>query len=194
MPTNKIHQNRKVIMIKTALVIGLLLILTNYSRAQSGKVYTLRNCQREMRTVTFQNQVNIIWKCVAGWTTLRNQRVLDFSPEYKLDTAVFESGIQKVKQALPPGFFGNLDFLGGWLDNNPDEPAIWFTQVFAQKDKKNRYKIFAAIKVVFDGNNAHIDSQRHAPKIKDLIFIFDKIELEKLNQKLMTSPKAGQNN
>ncbi|THU38347.1 hypothetical protein FAM09_16865 [Niastella caeni] len=176
---------------KQSLLILSLLVLASNLYSQKGRIYNLRNCQGEMRTVTFQSQVKIIWKCVSGMATIREQKVLNLSREYKFDTAFFESQIQKVKKALPSNFFAGLDYLGDWFDNTPEEQGIWFTEIFAEEDKQGNYKVYAAIKILFDGTNAHIDEQRRDPKVKDLIFIFDKDELSQLGQKLKSCPKSG---
>lgn len=143
-----------------------------------------------MRTATFGGQNKMFWKFVAGHSKISQQRVLKFSPGYRLDTIQFEKQIEKVRKTLPASFFTTLDFLGDWLDNIPDEKAIWFMLVFAQKDSKGNYKIFSAIKITFDGTDARVDNQRRDPFITNLEFIFEESRLKQLAVKLRTSPEA----
>ena len=79
---------------------------------------------------------------------------------------------------------------GTWYDNQPDEPAIWFTVVFANEDKQGKVIVFAAYRITFDGNNAHLDEQRMQPKITNVEFIFDKGTLAKLAGQLKTLPEV----
>jgi hypothetical protein len=172
----------------TLLFIAFIVAISSFSQ---DKVYIFRNCQKEMRTVTFQEQVNILWKCVSGFTTIKKQKILNFSPDYKLDTIQFEKQIEKVKKTLPSNFFKGYDFLGNWFDNSPDEKAIWFITIFAKKDDNGNYKIYSAIKVTFNGTDANVDEQRENPKIKNLQFIFEQSELANLARKLKNSKEAG---
>lgn len=176
---------------RTFFIVFSLLALSSTCFSQVGKVYTLRNCQSEDRTVTFQEQVTILWKCVAGWTNLRDQRILRFSPDYKLDSSEFNSNISRIKKLLPVNFFKGYEFLGPVLENKPDEKAIWFTQVYAQKNSKGDFQVYAAIRVTFNGNDARVDSQRKDPRIVKLEFVYDKSELVKLALKLKSSPEFG---
>ncbi|MDF2187895.1 hypothetical protein [Paraflavitalea sp. CAU 1676] len=176
---------------KQSILLLVFLAFVSGSYCQSFEVNTLRNCQGEMRTFTFQSQVKIIWKCVAKWTTLREQRILNFSPEYKLDSAYFDNQILKIRKALPVNFFKDptkVSFF--WHNNVPDEKAIWFIELFMQKDSKGKYIVYAAVKVEFDGTDAKVDRQRSDPKIKALTFILDRNELDELGKKLKASPEA----
>ena len=157
--------------------------------AQSYQTSEIRNCQHEMRTVTFEQQVKFFWKWVYGMSDISKQSILHFAPGYSPDTAVLRQQIEKIRKALPPDFIKGYPS-GGWYDNDPDQPAIWFTMVFAKQDKPGNVTAFAAYRITFDGNNAHQDEQRMQPRITNLEFIFDKATLAKLAGQLKTLPEA----
>jgi hypothetical protein len=171
------------------LILACNLSVTN-AFSQQGKIYNLRNCQKEMRTVTFQSQVNVFLKIVSKKATFDKQKVLKFSTSYKLDTAYLENQIEKLRKTLPPDFFQGTDYLGGWYDNKMDEKKIWFTEIFAEKDKQGIYKPYSAVKIIFGGTDAKIEEQRMNPKITNIVFIFDKAELAKLGEQLRVSPEV----
>jgi hypothetical protein len=143
-----------------------------------------------MRTVTFQSQVSVFLKIIAKKAPLDKQKILIFSKNYKLDTTYLENQIEKLRKTLPPDFFQGTDYLGGWYDNTIDEKKIWFTEIFAEKDKQGFYKVYSAVKIIFDGTDAKIEEQRMNPKITNIVFLFDKAELTKLGEQLRVSPEV----
>lgn len=152
--------------------------------AQDVQVYNLRNCQGEMRTVTFDSQIKTFNWWVFGTTNLKDQRVFKFSPAYHLDTTYLTNQVQKLKKTLPGSFFRQHPFLGDWYDNSPDEPSIWFLQVFASKNKNGIFNVYSAVKIVFEGTNAHDDETRGKAEIKDIVFVSDKQKLSEIAKKL----------
>jgi hypothetical protein len=157
--------------------------------AQSYQMSEIRNCQHEMRTVTFEQQVKFFWKWVYGMSDISKQSILHFAPGYAPDTAVLRQQIEKIRRTVPADFIKAYP-TGTWYDNEPDQPVIWFTVVFAKQDKQGNITAFAAYRITFDGNNAHLDEQRMQPKITNLEFIFDKATLVKLAAQLKTLPEA----
>ena len=114
---------------------------------------------------------------------IRKQSILHFAPKYVVDTAFLQKQIEKIRKSVPPDFISSYPS-GPWYDNDPDEPAIWFTVIFAKEDKQGKITAFAAYRISFEGNNAHLDEQRTDPKITNVEFIFDKGALAKLAQRL----------
>ena len=163
--------------------------------AQKYGIFEIRNCQHEMRTMTFDGQVKFFWHWASGMfhSDIQKQRILQFAPDYKVDTTFLISQNERIRNALPPGFFNFQPNAmgGGWYDNAPDEPAIWFTVVFGKKDEKGNITAYAAYRITFEGNDAHIDQQRMAPRITKLEYIFDKPTLSKLATQLKSLPLAG---
>jgi hypothetical protein len=181
-------------MIKYFILLLLLLSTCEISFSQEYKLCNLRNCQRELRTVTFQNQVDIFWKCVSNQTTIRKQHILHFGTDYKLDTIFFENQIEKIRKTLPTNFFQTLfaeDDWSDWYDNIPDEKAIWVIEIFAQKNSTGSFKVYSAVKIIFKGTNTVVDEQRINPQIEKIEFIFDKQQLKILEAKLKDSPKSN---
>lgn len=178
-------------MIRTLFTLVFLFEITLHNNlfAQEYKLLEIRNCQNEMRTVTFQNQVSFFSRWAWGWSDIRKQRILNFSPNYKVDTSFLQSQIEKIRLLIPKGF-GSSYPSGFWYDNVPDEPSIWFTVVFVKQDKQGNISAFAAYRISFEGNNAHLDEQRINPKISNVEFIFDKAALTKLAQRLKTLPES----
>jgi hypothetical protein len=156
---------------------------------QSYQTSEIRNCQHEMRTVTFEQHVRFFWKWVYGMSDISKQNILHFAPSYTADTAFLRRQIEKIRKAVPADFIKGYPS-GTWYDNQPDEPAIWFTVVFANEDKQGKVNVFAAYRITFDGNNAHLDEQRMQPRITNVEFIFDKATLAKLAGHLKTLPEA----
>lgn len=150
----------------------------------------LRNCSKEMRTVTFNSQMSFFKWWVYGNTDLESNKVVYFSKDYKIDSNFLRKNINKVKKSLPKNFW-TLPMGEKWYDNEPNEDSIWFIQIFAQIDKAANIKIFSAYKITFEGNDARIDSQRAYPKIRNIEFILDKEAIQVLEKKLKSSPKAG---
>jgi hypothetical protein len=74
-------------------------------------------------------------------------------------------------------------------DNIPDEPAIWYENVFSKKEKDGTVTIYAAYRVTFEGNDARDDAQRISPKISNVQFIFEKGELKKIGDRLRSFPE-----
>jgi hypothetical protein len=155
--------------------------------SQEVKVYNLRNCQSELRTVTFDGQLSTLNWWVIRKTKLKDQKVLQFSPSYKLDSSWLINQIEKLRKTLPSSYFQPHSFMSDWYNNYPDEPAIWFLQVYAYKDKSEKFHPLAAFKVVFDGDDARVDAYRRSATIKNIIFIFDKAELAKIALKLQSN-------
>jgi hypothetical protein len=119
-----------------------------------------------------------------GKANFREQKILIFSKGFKVDTLFLHNQLVKLKATLPKNFFGQGNFFGDWYDNQPDEQSIWFTQVYAEKDKLGNFKAFSAFTITFEGTNARDDNQRADPKIKNIEFIFDKERLLLLAGKL----------
>jgi hypothetical protein len=163
---------------------AVLIGLFDSATAQNVQVYNLRNCQEEMRTVTFESQIKTFNWWVFGTTNLKDQRVFKFSPAYHLDTTYLTSQVEKLRKALPRSFFTQHPFLGDWYNNSPEEPLIWFLQVFASKNKQGVFNVYAAVKIVFEGTNAHDGDTRGKAEINNIVFVFDKQELSKITKKL----------
>lgn len=168
-------------------ILILVLSIPFFASSQEVKVYNLRNCQSEMRTVTFQSQLNTFNWWVFGKTNLKDQRIFVFSPSYKLDSNYLNKQVQKVREKLPASFFKPNPFLGDWHENIPDEPSIWFLQVYANKDKNGKFNALAAVRFVFEGEDARLDRNRAKAAIKDIVFIFDKQELGEIAQMLQAT-------
>jgi len=167
--------------------ITFLIVFITYNKSlfsQERKIYNVRNCQGEMRTTTFQNQIQFFNRWVYGKANFKEQKILNFSKGYKIDSLSLYNQILKIRGTLPKSFFTAGNFFGDWYNNLPDEKSIWFTQAFAEKDQQGNFKVFSAFKIIFEGNNAHNDIQRTDPKIKDIEFIFDKDQLLQLSKKL----------
>ena len=126
---------------------------------------------------------------VYGNTDLKSDKRVKFSSSYKVDTNFLTKNIERVKKSLPADFW-NFRSGGQMFENQPNESAIWFTEIFANVDKSGNVKIYSAIKVTFEGTDARIDAQRRDPKIKNVEFIIEKSDIEKLQRKLKASPKA----
>lgn len=175
------------------LTILLPVIFSFPSFSQLNRIHELRNCQGEMRTATFQSQVSTIWKCLIDMANIRTQKLLKFSPSFTVDTNWLESQINKVKKTLPPGFRKDLmgvNGIGDWFDNSPDEKAIWFTVVFCQEDKNKKIaRIYAAIRIGFEGTDAHLDQVRANARIRNIQFIFDKDQLNDLSKTMKSSTR-----
>ena len=173
----------------SALIALLAITASHKVTAQSYETSEIRNCQREMRTVTFEQQTKFFWKWVYGMSDISKQSILHFAPSYTPDTAMLRQQIEKIRKVVPADFIKGYP-TGTWYDNEPDQPAIWFTVVFAKQDKQGNVTAFAAYRITFDGNNAHQDEQRMLPKITNIAFIFDKATLAKLAAQLKTLPEA----
>lgn len=173
------------------ITLGIALVWFNRINAQEYKTLEIRNCQHEMRTITFQHQVDFFWKWAYGMggADIAKQRILNFSPSYTVDSSFLRSQIAKIRKSVPPGFF-NIHLTGDWFDDTSDESAIWFTVVLAKVGRSGDITPYAAYRVTFDGNNAHIDQQRMNPRIKNIEFIFDKPGLAKLSAQLKTLPRS----
>lgn len=150
----------------------------------------LRNCIKEMRIITFHSQMKFFKMWVYGKADLNSNKLAFFSRNYYLDTNFLKENINKVKKSLPKNFW-TFPMGENWYDNEPNENAIWFIQVFAQVDKAGNIKIYSAYKVTFDGDDARIDRQRSNPKIKNIEFIISIEEIQALERKLKSSPQAG---
>lgn len=153
-------------------------------------ILQLRNCSKEVRTVTFHSQLNFFKWWVYGKADLESNKVAVFSKDYHLDSTFLKENINNVKKSLPKNFWTFPMGENGY-DNEPNENAIWFIQIFAQVDKAGTIKIYAAYKVTFEGDDARVDSQRSNPKIKNIEFILNKEDIQALEKKLKSSPMAG---
>lgn len=152
-------------------------------------IFLLRNCQGEKRTFTFGSPTGFFKWWVNGKTNLETNRIATFSKDYPLDSNFLRNSIDKVKKSLPSKFW-TFPMEEPWHENLPDENAIWFTQIFAQVEKSGNIKVFSAIKVTFEGDDARIDRNRMNPKIKNVEFILNKDEIKALEKKLKASPKT----
>jgi hypothetical protein len=149
----------------------------------------LRNCSKEMRVVTFNSQLNFFKRWAYGLGKFDNQKVLFFSPNYKIDSNYLNENFKKIRGTLPKNF-GTLMEREEWYDIEPNQDSIWFIQMFGQIDKNGFFKIYSAYKITFEGTDARVDLQRVKPKIKDIEFIFDKQALQLLDKKLKHSSKV----
>lgn len=166
-------------------ILAVSLILTGtISEAQTGQVLWLKNCQLETRTVTYSQQANIFVHLVAGWTTLKDQKWIKFSPDYQVDTSSMEKQIASIRRSLPVNYFKSHNLMGEGYNNIPDEKAIWFTLIFSNGEGPKNLKIFSSIKILFTGDDARVESQRSDPRIQDVRFITDPKELQSIKKKL----------
>lgn len=150
----------------------------------------LRNCSKELRTMTFSSQMSFFKWWVYDKIELASNKVAYFSKDYHVDSNYLRENISRVRKMLPKNFW-DLPMGESWYDNEPDEKAIWFIQIFAQVDKAGNTKIYAAYKVTFEGDDARVDRQRSNPKIRNIEFILNKEDLKALEMKLKTAPQAG---
>ncbi|MFT3933704.1 MAG: hypothetical protein QM726_08835 [Chitinophagaceae bacterium] len=150
----------------------------------------LRNCNKELRTMTFNSQTSFFKWWVYGKTDLASNKVAYFSKDYNIDSNYLKENINSVRKLLPKNFW-TFPMNDHWYDNEPNENAIWFTQIFAQLDKAGNIKIYAAYKITFEGDDASVDRQRMNPKIKNIEFILNKEDIQALEKKLKASPKGG---
>lgn len=67
-------------------ILAAMIIHGGQIHAQEYKVNEIRNCQHEMRTVTFQSQVNFFMRSVQGWSDIGHQKILHFASSYSVDT------------------------------------------------------------------------------------------------------------
>lgn len=162
----------------------LLFLIKGNGEAQTGQILQLRNCQKERRVTTYESQVKIFWQLVGGWTTLRTQKWVKFSPSYVVDTALLEKQIEKVRKSLPGNYFKSKKLMGEWYDNSPEESAIWFTIIFTNGGDPAELKVFSAIKIIFTGDDARLDGNRSDPLIKEVEFIFEPGKLKVIKDKL----------
>lgn len=157
--------------------------------AQIKGIYLIKNCQKETRIDTYYKQVKFFWWWILERSNFQQQRLLRFSAGYQPDSIALRRNIDKMRVILPTTYRTPDSISIGLLRNNhPDEKAIWFTEVFAEKDKKGNFKVYAAYTVTFEGNDARIDEQRKDPRIKDVSFIFDEATLQALGKKLAAFP------
>lgn len=150
----------------------------------------LRNCSKELRVQSFVSQMNFFKRLTFGYGQLNNQKLLFFSPDYKIDSNYLKENFQKIRHSLPKEF-SLFSIREDWYDNNPNVDSIWFMQIFGQVEKNGLFKIYSAYKVTFEGTDASVDEQRESPKIKDIQFIFDQKQLNLLQNKLEQASKAG---
>jgi len=173
------------IVLLPAMLIGL------RSLAQTGQILQLRNCQKEMRVTTYQNQVVVFYHLVGGWTTLQSQKWLKFSPTCKVDTASIEKQIEQIRKRLPVNYFKTQRLTGESYNNFPEEEAVWFTVIFSNGGSSSPLKIYGAIKILFTGNDARVDSQRSDPRIENIEVITDSDKLKAIQKKLLPQALEG---
>jgi len=147
-----------------------------------------RNCNKEMRTVTFGSQLNSFKNWVYGQGNMETNKVVQFSPNYQLDSTFIRQNIINVRKTLPKNFW-NFSMWGEMYNNEPNEDAIWFMHLFSQIDKNGNVKIFSAYKITFEGTDARQDINRMSPKIKNVEFIFDKVKLAKIEKDLKNASR-----
>jgi hypothetical protein len=176
---------------KWFIVILLAMLIGLRSLAQAGQILQLRNCQKEMRVSTYQSQVVVFYHLVGGWTTLQNQKWIKFSPNYKVDTASIEKQIEQLRKRLPVNYFKTKNLTGESYDNFPNEEAVWFTVIFSNGGSSSPLKIYGAIKILFTGNDARVDSQRSDPQIENIEVITDSDKLKVIQKKLLPQALAG---
>jgi hypothetical protein len=166
------------------LFIIIALVVTTPLHAQTKGIFLIKNTQKEMRVTTYYGQVKFFWWWILGNTDFQKQRILQFSAGYKPDSVALRENVEKLRALLPPVYQNPVRIsVGEWRENNPDEKAIWFTEVFAEKNK-GAFTVYGAYKIVFEGDDARIDQQRSNARIKHISFIFDKTELEALGKQL----------
>jgi len=142
-----------------------------------------RNCNKEMRTMTFISQLNSFKNWVYGQGNMETNKVVQFSPKYQLDSTFIRQNIIKVRKALPKDFW-NFSVWEEMYNNEPNEDAIWFMHLYSQIDKNGNVKIFSAYKITFEGTDARQDINRRDPKIINVEFILDKVKLAALENNL----------
>lgn len=147
-----------------------------------------RNCNKEMRTVTFSSQLNSFKNWVYGQGNMETNKVVQFSPKYNLDSNFIRQNILNIRKALPKDFW-NFSLWGEMYNNEPNEESIWFMYLFSQIDKNENVKIFAAYKITFDGTDARQDKSRMNPKITNVQFILDKTKLSEIAKDLKKSSR-----
>lgn len=174
------------------LIIAFLTIGPRLSAQEKG-LYLIKNCQRETIIDIYYNQIRFFWWWSLGNTDFQRQRLLKFAPGYQPDSIALRKDIEKLRALLPPAYTAKNNFsanisVGLLRDNKPDEKAIWFTEVFAEKDKSGVYKVYAAYKITFEGTDARLDHQRKNAMIKNILFIFDEASLKELSGRLAALP------
>jgi hypothetical protein len=146
------------------------------------------NCSYETRTVTFTTQLTYFKNWVRGQGNLETNKVVNFSPNYKLDTSFIRQNTLKIKNSLPKNFW-NFSTWGERYDKVPNEESIWFMHLLSQVEKNGNIKIFAGIKITFEGTDARIEKNRVDPKIINVEYITDKKQLIKLENELKVAKR-----
>ena len=154
-----------------------------------NKILELQNCHKETRIFTFGQPSNYFVWWVKGQVNLESNKVVKFSKDYHIDSNYLRQNIEKVKKSLPKDFWGEMMSITPY-NNEPNDDAIWFIKIFAEVDKANKIKIYSAIKITFEGNDARMVSNRNNPKVKNVEFIIDKAAIEALTKKLKTASKV----
>lgn len=151
-----------------------------------NKIIEYRNCNKEMRTITFDSQLKSIMNMVHGQANLETNKVLRFSPIYKIDSSFIRKNIIMVRNTLPKNFW-DYSLRSKMLNHEPNEEVIWFMHLFSQTDKNGNTKILSGYKITFDGTNASEDKIRANPKIINVEFILDKAKLAALEKEIKTA-------
>lgn len=146
------------------------------------------NCNYETRTVTFTTQLTFFKNWVRGQGNLETNKVVNFSPNYKLDSSFIRQNTLKIKNALPKNFW-NFSIWGERYDKVPNEESIWFMHLLSQVEKNGNIKIFAGIKITFEGSDARVEKSRVNPKIINVEYILDKNELTKIENELKVAKR-----
>lgn len=158
--------------------------------AQIKGIYLIKNCQRSTLIDNYYKQVKFFWWWMIGNTDFQQQKLLHFAEGYRPDSAALRKDKEKLRSLLPKEYNYAGDVSIGLLrDNRPDEKAIWFTEVFAEHDKKTgTFKVYGAYKITFEGTNAHEVDTKKPLNIKSIQFIFEEADLQALGKRLAELP------
>ncbi|MEO6734337.1 MAG: hypothetical protein ABIN01_24160 [Ferruginibacter sp.] len=152
-------------------------------------ILIIKNNNKDDHTFTFTSPAQSFKNMVQGQGKLETNKVLHFSPNYKVDTLFVKQNIVNIRKSLPKTFW-DFSLWGATYDNEPNQDSIWIMYCFVEINKTKDIKIFSAYKVTFEGFDATIVEQRIDPKIIDLEFIIDKKRLKLLETKLKTLPES----
>lgn len=172
------------------LLLALLLFAGKGLSAQIKGIYLIKNCQRSTLIDGYYKQVKFFWWWMLNNTNFQQQKLLYFVDGFRPDSVTLRTNKEKLMNQLPIEYKDPARVSIGLLrDNKPDDKAIWFTEVFAEHDKKTGiFKVFGAYRLLFEGTNAHEIDSRKPPRIKSIQFIFDGPELQELGRKLAELP------
>ncbi|UPK71013.1 hypothetical protein [Chitinophaga filiformis] len=139
--------------------------------------YEIANCNGERRTLLFMNQITSVLYACKGELSLKKNLSLKFSPDSHLNLDSLDLEAIRFGKAFPKNYWSQgVPVIT--LDTRPNEEGrIWFENVYVEEDSKGNIKPIAALKVVFEGNDA--GKERVSPKILDIIYISDPKALKK---------------